>query len=248
VKALCGLPGGGVPATYLSSQQTAADTAAVHRELGKQRPSCKLLYVTPVRTATRPAGPRETGQWTCSEMQHDARGLGSRRECSGRIAAPACSCGQFKVLLTRPCNVPLSWVVMVISPLLFHSATESVLRGWPQEQLAKSEKLVEALRGLRERGLLPRFVIDEVRSLQKHTFRFLSQHKRRRLFMLSTFLAVGRASVQGSGPSRLPEHPAAWRVSSPLCAQSSAAHAPPGTRCTSICCCEAVQTLDSPPV
>lgn len=36
----------------------------------------------------------------------------------------------------------------------------------------KSEKLVEALRGLRERGLLPRFVIDEVRSLQKHTFPF----------------------------------------------------------------------------
>lgn len=32
----------------------------------------------------------------------------------------------------------------------------------------KSEKLAEALRGLRERGLLPRFVIDEVRSLQRH--------------------------------------------------------------------------------
>jgi hypothetical protein len=48
VRALCTLPGGGVPATYLSSQQSGGDRAAVHRELSKAQPSCKLLYVTPV--------------------------------------------------------------------------------------------------------------------------------------------------------------------------------------------------------
>jgi bloom syndrome protein len=51
VQALCGLPGGGVPATYLSSQQTAAEAAAVHRELAKPLPSFKLLYVTPEQLA-----------------------------------------------------------------------------------------------------------------------------------------------------------------------------------------------------
>ena len=38
---------GGVPATYLSSQQSRAEAVAVLRELGKARPTCKLLYVTP---------------------------------------------------------------------------------------------------------------------------------------------------------------------------------------------------------
>jgi superfamily II DNA helicase RecQ len=56
VRALCTLPGGGVPATYLSSQQTAGDKAAVYRELSKARPTCKLLYVTPVRTEEKGDG------------------------------------------------------------------------------------------------------------------------------------------------------------------------------------------------
>ena len=47
VKTLCSLACGGVPATYLSSQQTKGDAAAVYRELQKDTPSCKLLYVTP---------------------------------------------------------------------------------------------------------------------------------------------------------------------------------------------------------
>jgi RecQ family ATP-dependent DNA helicase len=47
VQALCSLPGGGVPATYLSSQQTSAEAHAVHAELSKPYPSIKLLYVTP---------------------------------------------------------------------------------------------------------------------------------------------------------------------------------------------------------
>ncbi len=47
VQALCSLPGGGVPATYLSSQQTSAEVHAVHAELSKPHPSVKLLYVTP---------------------------------------------------------------------------------------------------------------------------------------------------------------------------------------------------------
>ncbi|KAL4526205.1 hypothetical protein Ndes2437B_g07460 [Nannochloris sp. 'desiccata'] len=47
VQALCSLPGGGVPATYISSQQTSAEAHAVHAELSKPHPSIKLLYVTP---------------------------------------------------------------------------------------------------------------------------------------------------------------------------------------------------------
>lgn len=47
VKALCTLPSGGVPATYLSSAQSKDDTNAVYSELRKAVPSCKLLYVTP---------------------------------------------------------------------------------------------------------------------------------------------------------------------------------------------------------
>ena len=47
VRALLGLPGGGVPATYLSSQQSVAERRAVLAELGKATPTAKLLYVTP---------------------------------------------------------------------------------------------------------------------------------------------------------------------------------------------------------
>ena len=47
VRALSALPGGGVPATYLNSQQTAAEKKAVFNELTQAFPSCKLLYVTP---------------------------------------------------------------------------------------------------------------------------------------------------------------------------------------------------------
>ena len=47
VQALCSLPGGGVPATYLSSQQTAGEAHAVHAELSKLHPTIKVLYVTP---------------------------------------------------------------------------------------------------------------------------------------------------------------------------------------------------------
>ncbi|KXZ56841.1 hypothetical protein GPECTOR_1g759 [Gonium pectorale] len=47
VRALCSLPNGGVPATFLSSQQTQDEVMSVLRELRKERPSCKLLYLTP---------------------------------------------------------------------------------------------------------------------------------------------------------------------------------------------------------
>ena len=47
VKALCQLPSGGVPATYLNSQQSKEETNSVYSELRKPTPSCKLLYVTP---------------------------------------------------------------------------------------------------------------------------------------------------------------------------------------------------------
>ncbi|WJX19603.1 ATP-dependent DNA helicase Q-like 1, variant 2 [Trifolium repens] len=41
----------GIPATFLNSQQTASQAAAVLQELRKDKPSCKLLYVTPERIA-----------------------------------------------------------------------------------------------------------------------------------------------------------------------------------------------------
>ncbi|KAL6785285.1 RECQ1 [Auxenochlorella protothecoides x Auxenochlorella symbiontica] len=47
VQALCMLRCGGVPASYLSSQQGVVETRAVFMELAKPNPSLKLLYVTP---------------------------------------------------------------------------------------------------------------------------------------------------------------------------------------------------------
>ncbi|CAN1301287.1 ATP-dependent DNA helicase Q-like 1 [Linum perenne] len=41
----------GIPATFLNSQQTSSQAAAIVRELRQERPSCKLLYVTPERIA-----------------------------------------------------------------------------------------------------------------------------------------------------------------------------------------------------
>ncbi|KAJ8572814.1 hypothetical protein K7X08_009325 [Anisodus acutangulus] len=41
----------GIPATFLNSQQTPSQAAAVLQELRKDTPSCKLLYVTPERIA-----------------------------------------------------------------------------------------------------------------------------------------------------------------------------------------------------
>ncbi|RHN80839.1 putative DNA helicase [Medicago truncatula] len=41
----------GIPATFLNSQQNASQAAAVLQELRKDKPSCKLLYVTPERIA-----------------------------------------------------------------------------------------------------------------------------------------------------------------------------------------------------
>ncbi|KAI3923782.1 hypothetical protein MKW92_026549 [Papaver armeniacum] len=41
----------GIPATFLNSQQTSTQAAAVFRELRSNKPSCKLLYVTPERIA-----------------------------------------------------------------------------------------------------------------------------------------------------------------------------------------------------
>ncbi|XP_057963341.1 ATP-dependent DNA helicase Q-like 1 [Malania oleifera] len=39
----------GIPATFLNSQQTASQATAVLQELRQEKPSCKLLYVTPER-------------------------------------------------------------------------------------------------------------------------------------------------------------------------------------------------------
>lgn len=47
MKALLELRCGGVPATYLSSQQGVRERRAVMDELAAAAPTCKLLYVTP---------------------------------------------------------------------------------------------------------------------------------------------------------------------------------------------------------
>ena len=47
MKALARMPNGGVPATYLNSQQTPAEKRLVYRELSSKEPSCKILFVTP---------------------------------------------------------------------------------------------------------------------------------------------------------------------------------------------------------
>ena len=47
VQALCTLPCGGVPATFLSSQQTETQRSAVFNELQKEHPTIKVLFVTP---------------------------------------------------------------------------------------------------------------------------------------------------------------------------------------------------------
>jgi RecQ family ATP-dependent DNA helicase len=47
VQALCTLPCGGVPATFLSSQQTEKERNAVFQELQKDHPVIKVLFVTP---------------------------------------------------------------------------------------------------------------------------------------------------------------------------------------------------------
>ncbi|CAH1450765.1 unnamed protein product [Lactuca virosa] len=41
----------GVPSTFLNSQQTTSQASAVLQELRREKPSCKLLYVTPERIA-----------------------------------------------------------------------------------------------------------------------------------------------------------------------------------------------------
>jgi bloom syndrome protein len=49
VQSLCNLPTcGGIPATFISSQQSKAELVAVLRELSSAGgPTCKLIYVTP---------------------------------------------------------------------------------------------------------------------------------------------------------------------------------------------------------
>lgn len=47
VQSLCTLNCGGVPTSYLSSQQTLKESRAVHAELQKDNPCLKLLFVTP---------------------------------------------------------------------------------------------------------------------------------------------------------------------------------------------------------
>ncbi|CAO2827453.1 unnamed protein product [Amaranthus hypochondriacus] len=41
----------GIPATFLNSQQSSAQAAAITQELRRDKPSCKLLYVTPERVS-----------------------------------------------------------------------------------------------------------------------------------------------------------------------------------------------------
>ena len=47
VQALCNMPSGGIPATYLSSQQTKLEVDRVYAALTEPQLLVKLLYVTP---------------------------------------------------------------------------------------------------------------------------------------------------------------------------------------------------------
>lgn len=47
VQFLCNLSSGGVPATYLSSQQNQKESKAVYSELSKECPTIKVLFLTP---------------------------------------------------------------------------------------------------------------------------------------------------------------------------------------------------------
>ena len=120
VRALVALPaGGGVPATFLSSQQSAAEATAVRRELRKAAPSCKLLYVTPEQLVKSGALGEALGalhargrlarivideahcvsQWCVAVTSH-TRGAPPR---AGRPpASPPCRCCLARALLPSP--------------------------------------------------------------------------------------------------------------------------------------------------
>ena len=53
-----------VPASYLSSAQTASEARAVLAELHKERPTCRLVYVTPEKLA------KSDALWSCLEDLH----------------------------------------------------------------------------------------------------------------------------------------------------------------------------------
>lgn len=83
VKALCDLKCGGVPATYISSQQSETDKKAVFRELAKRHPSCKLLYITPEQFV-------KGGTLQRILMDLDSRGLLARIVVDEVNSSPSC--------------------------------------------------------------------------------------------------------------------------------------------------------------
>ena len=79
VQALCTLPCGGVPATFLSSQQTESQRSAVFGELQKEHPAIKVLFVTPE-------------QLVCGErLRRVLKGLYERNKLA-RLVIDECHC------------------------------------------------------------------------------------------------------------------------------------------------------------
>jgi hypothetical protein len=103
VKALNHLPSGGVPTTFLSSQQGQTEAKAVWKELFKARPTVKLLYVTPEQLVksnnlSRWAGER-WGGWggqACQRAGVPASAGGRRQEAGagGNGVAWGLGCAQ----------------------------------------------------------------------------------------------------------------------------------------------------------
>ena len=79
VQALCRLSCGGVPATYISSQQTPKEINAVHAELEKDLPTIKLLFVTPE-------------QFVSSEKLQSKLKLLYGRDMLARLVVDECHC------------------------------------------------------------------------------------------------------------------------------------------------------------
>ena len=90
VQALNGLACGGVPTTYISSQQSQGEAQAVWLELQKPRPSIKLLYITPEQLVKGERLKRVLG---CAPRRPPARVPAAARGSSTHACAVAPAAG-----------------------------------------------------------------------------------------------------------------------------------------------------------
>jgi superfamily II DNA helicase RecQ len=148
VRALCCPPPGtgrtcGVPASYLSSQQGAAEAVAVKKELRKASPTCKVG-----RGGVGEGAPL----WLSALAARCGKeaGVHPRSGCLPRLKVlPTSAIGSF----------PLDARTRAAAR---SAARPAQLLYVTPEQLVQSAALRDILTGLQQRGRLARFVIDEV--------------------------------------------------------------------------------------